>query len=330
MNAFGAGADRFTEVVRERMGQLGYGQQQNQENGTRQTDGPPVGERYAIDDRGKIGYHNSSKELELRGEPENKPKTAREWSAFNRSFANKTAGMKPGEVRMIMITTADYVYLVEADGYMQGYAEEKVLISERNLDRIQRMGRFIDGFNRNRETYDSWLASIWTRQRRTRGDYGNDGQRGTARRTDKLYGKEQERDSSGYYSGNLEDLEEINYESLGPGTMYWDGENAYEVVETENGLVHQRIQLEEESNSEEKAERYSLDPDYTEEDFARVQAEMNADQRQWGEMFLENRLGSEGAERYRAWEKQQEQNRKQRGKEKQVYLILIRIRILLW
>lgn len=49
-----------------------------------------------------------------------RPRGNREWSAFNRSFANKTAGMEAGENRSIVIFTADYCYQVEADGYMTG------------------------------------------------------------------------------------------------------------------------------------------------------------------------------------------------------------------
>ena len=53
----------------------------------------------------------------------------REWSAFNRSFANKTAGMEAGENRSIVIFTADYCYQVEADGYMTGMVISKDKIS---------------------------------------------------------------------------------------------------------------------------------------------------------------------------------------------------------
>ena len=54
-----------------------------------------------------------------------RPRGNREWSAFNRSFANKTAGMEAGENKSIVIFTADYCYQVEADGYMTGMVISK-------------------------------------------------------------------------------------------------------------------------------------------------------------------------------------------------------------
>ena len=64
INAFGAGADRFTSAVNEKMEQLGLGRFRSEENGVRETNGPPSdatgqkestadygGERYSIDER---------------------------------------------------------------------------------------------------------------------------------------------------------------------------------------------------------------------------------------------------------------------------------------
>lgn len=44
------------------------------------------------------------------------PETERERGVFNREFANKISGLKPGETRDIMITTADYFYFARAYG----------------------------------------------------------------------------------------------------------------------------------------------------------------------------------------------------------------------
>ena len=61
---------------------------------------------------------------------QNKPDSAREWSAFNRSFANKTNGLKPGETANITIYTADNIYFVEASGYMEGTIVRKMSLNE--------------------------------------------------------------------------------------------------------------------------------------------------------------------------------------------------------
>lgn len=59
INAFGAGADRFTSAVNEKMEQLYLGRYRSQENGVRETNGPPApaqkntadgGERYSTED----------------------------------------------------------------------------------------------------------------------------------------------------------------------------------------------------------------------------------------------------------------------------------------
>ncbi len=49
INAFGADTARFIEAVNEGMNEFGYGKLRNQENGTRQTNGPPEGDRYSIE-----------------------------------------------------------------------------------------------------------------------------------------------------------------------------------------------------------------------------------------------------------------------------------------
>lgn len=56
----------------------------------------------------------------------NGPESAREWSAFNRSFANKTVGLTDGKTRNIIIYTADHVFFVKANGYMSGTIYSKL------------------------------------------------------------------------------------------------------------------------------------------------------------------------------------------------------------
>ena len=61
--------------------------------------------------------------------------------------------------------------------------------------------------------------------------------------------------------------------------------------------------------------RYSVDDD-SENDFASVQAAMNAQSKDWSEMYLRDQLGDEGYEQYRAWEKKQAEQKKQQSKER--------------
>lgn len=70
-----------------------------------------------------------------------KPKGNREWSAFNRSFANQTNGLKSGGSKSIIIHTAQSQYLVLANGYMSGK-----IVSKINIDEYNESGDFYDNF----------------------------------------------------------------------------------------------------------------------------------------------------------------------------------------
>ena len=101
--------------------------------------------------------------------------------------------------------------------------------------------------------------------------------------------------------------------------MFFDGENAYKVVETEDGLLHVPIALENDSSTDEasensKIERYSVD-DHGGENFADIQVELEASNRQWSEMFLQDRLGVDGVEKYRQWQKQQAEQKKKQDRD---------------
>ena len=67
INAFGAGADRFTSAVNEKMEQLGLGRYQAEEqaNGVRETAGPPDGVRYSTEDAdlSRVAENYSGKSL---------------------------------------------------------------------------------------------------------------------------------------------------------------------------------------------------------------------------------------------------------------------------
>ncbi|MBP3705773.1 MAG: hypothetical protein J6J13_00780 [Clostridia bacterium] len=61
-----------------------------------------------------------------------KPASEREWSAFVRSFANQTNGLKDGQEKSIIIITAESHYFVNADGYMRGNILVKTSIDNYN------------------------------------------------------------------------------------------------------------------------------------------------------------------------------------------------------
>lgn len=206
------------------MDKLYIGKQTKQENGTRETNGPPKS-KFSVDEKTDAEYSEYSGDIELRGEPRNMPRSSREWSVFNRKFADFTMGMKQGEKRKILIYTDRYIYSVAADGYMTGYADEKVQISEKNRNRINEMWRRMDEINENRGSIASWIDAVRA-QKRNR--WNNLRSVGEGRRTDgndRLFGGESRGDGTGYSSGIMEDSEDLE---LLPGTMVFDGENAWQ------------------------------------------------------------------------------------------------------
>lgn len=123
-----------------------------QKNNTATDDGV----RYAINKKSlenvnDLEYNNDTHYGEtLIHTPEQlKPTTDREWQTFCRSFANKTNGLSDGEHKDITIFTADYQYLVGADGYMKGTIFSKISIDEYNERKD-----FYDSYSRT-EIFDS-------------------------------------------------------------------------------------------------------------------------------------------------------------------------------
>ena len=169
-----------------------------------------------------------SEELGLRGEPKNFPKGQREWSAFNRSFANKTSDMKQGEERLISITTGSHVYFVTADGYMQGFAEQKILITrDMEIKRAERE-EFNNGTDSNGKEPDNRTSEL----QHSRGGAG-DGIHGSpggisATGNASFFGKEQNGRTERDFERDTADsrLEEIEQEDI-PGSFVLDGENSY-------------------------------------------------------------------------------------------------------
>lgn len=232
INAFGAHAEKFTEADNEKMDELYIGKQTKQENGTRETNGPPKS-KYSVDEKTDAEYSEYSGDIELRGEPRNMPRSSREWSVFNRKFADFTMGMKQGEERKILIYTDRYTYFVSADGYMRGYADEKVRISEKNSKKIDEMWRYANEFNKQRETFDSWIDAFQTEKRNDGNDFRSLGNRRTENGDDGIYGGESRGDGTGYSSGIMEDSEDLE---LLPGTMVFDGENAWQFDQDGNAV----------------------------------------------------------------------------------------------
>ena len=92
------------------------------------------------------------------------PKDSREASAFIRSYANKTSGLKAGKTANIMVVTADNAYFVAATGYLKGDIE-KVMPIDGNEEQIRAfVEEFRNGAFASTETFDT-LAQIYGRER---------------------------------------------------------------------------------------------------------------------------------------------------------------------
>ena len=123
-----------------------------QKNNTATDDGV----KYAIDKKSlenvnDLEYNNDTHygETLIHTSEHLKPTTDREWQIFCRSFANKTNGLNDGEHKGITIFTADYQYLVGAEGYMKGTIYSKISIDEYN-----ERNDFYDSYSRT-EVFDS-------------------------------------------------------------------------------------------------------------------------------------------------------------------------------
>ena len=208
-------------------------------------------EELAVDDSYDEGYSSFHNKIGLRGERKNMPQTGREWSAFNRSFANKTTGMKPGEIRSLTIYTSDYVYFVEADAYMSGYAESRIRLTKRNIARINAIRRSRNGIDTNRETFNRRVDSV----RGERGEHNwgsaipSDGK--TAESADRLYEKPPGSDGTGHLTRD-ETYFEDEVEEYAPGSMVFDGINGWDIDE------HGRARKMDLSSGEDDGKQYSL------------------------------------------------------------------------
>ena len=128
----------------------------------------------------------------------NEPQGAREWSVFNRSLANKTSSLTPGQTKRIVISTANHIYLVEATGYMS-YDNITKISLKFDRDKVNDIRRrFLNGSDKSRELSDRLAEGFGVH--RGRGDWhrADNGYADEARPADVLDGGESEGDTAGY------------------------------------------------------------------------------------------------------------------------------------
>ena len=128
----------------------------------------------------------------------NEPQGAREWSVFNRSLANKTSSLTPGQTKRIFISTANHIYLVEATGYMS-YDNITKISLKFDRDKVNDIRRrFLNGSDKSRELSDRLAEGFGVH--RGRGDWhrADNGYAKEARPADVLDGGESEGDTAGY------------------------------------------------------------------------------------------------------------------------------------
>ena len=128
----------------------------------------------------------------------NEPKGAREWSVFNRSLANKTSSLTPGQTKRIVISTANHIYLVEATGYMSYGKIEKYKIAgnEKYLRKLRK--EYESGAYTGTETFSQMAQDYGLQRGRNDWDNVGDGYAKEARPADVLDGGESEGDTAGY------------------------------------------------------------------------------------------------------------------------------------
>ena len=128
----------------------------------------------------------------------NEPKGAREWSVFNRSLANKTSSLTPGQTKRIVISTANHIYLVEATGYMSYGKIEKYKIAgnEKYLRKLRK--EYESGAYTGTETFSQMAQDYGVQRGRNDWDNVGDGYAKEARPADVLDGGESEGDTAGY------------------------------------------------------------------------------------------------------------------------------------
>jgi len=116
-----------------------------------------------------------------------------------------------------------------------------------------------------------------------------------------------------YVDGNS--IHEFGYDNGRNSEVYKNTRNNVKLAEVTYDDAGRLIPLSKRYDDTVADERYSVD-DSDSTDFAAVQATMNAQSKEWNEMYLRNQLGDDGYEKYRAWEKQQAEHKKQQSKDR--------------
>ena len=180
-------------------------------------------------------YTGNDEDLGIRGDRMNMPDSSREWSVFNRSFANKTMGMKHGEQRIVTIFTATNMYHITADGYMRGYAEEKISLDEVQAERRKDRKERANGVDTNRRTVDRWIDAVRSGRGGTGRDLSFSENRRATMEDDRLSDGTSERNRAGDSEGDAEDHQGIDFEEYPPGSLVYDGQGkAYQADESGN------------------------------------------------------------------------------------------------
>ena len=130
------------------------------------------------------------------------PKDPADAHAFIRSYANKTSGLKDGEIANIIVFTKNDAYFVKASGYLKGDIESVLPILGNEDVVVQTIKEFGYGVDKSTEALDTWFETVRT-------DTGRDGWHhtgvettGAAGQTDDLDDGESGSNSLGYYREN--------------------------------------------------------------------------------------------------------------------------------
>ena len=151
------------------------------------------------------------------------PKDPADAHAFNRSYANKTSGLKDGETANIIVFTENDAYFVKASGYLKGDIES-VLPILGNEDVVkQTIKEFAHGIDKSAEAFDTWSKTFWTDAGTNGWDHDSYGHSGKESRVDGLDGGEPGSNSLGYYRENYgyNSWEELT-EAVKSGAMVMD------------------------------------------------------------------------------------------------------------
>ena len=131
------------------------------------------------------------------------PKNSREASAFIRSYANKTNGMKGRTTKKLLIFTENNAYFATATGYLKGDIETvlPILGNEYTINAMRK--EFNNVAYTSAKAFDTWAQAVRGIGRRDGGHLPAVENGGTAVRNDVLDGGQSESDNFGSYWESL-------------------------------------------------------------------------------------------------------------------------------